>query len=97
MILTSFDHCTKLLSYEVTVLHLGDQDPGQTRASPRTAEKMTWQLCCGMERKLPFDSNSYNRFCTELVNVLPLRCCLITLQKLQRSMFNLLVIVLKKV
>ena len=52
MILTSFDHCTMPLSYEVTVLHLDDQDPGQTHASPRTAEKMTWQLCCGMERKL---------------------------------------------
>lgn len=83
MILTSFDHCTRLLSYEVTALHLDDQDPGQTRASPRTAGKMTWQLCCGMERKLLFDSNSYNHYCTELLNILPQPCCLITLQKLQ--------------
>ena len=52
MILTSFGHCTRLLSYEAIALHLDDRDPGKTRASPRTAEKMTWQLCCGIERTL---------------------------------------------
>lgn len=51
IMLTSFDHYTRLLSYEETVLHPGDQDLVQTRASPVTAEKMTWQLCCGKETK----------------------------------------------
>lgn len=89
MILTSFDHCTRLLSYEATVLHLDDQDPGQTRASPRTAEKMTLQLCCGMERKLSCDSHPYKRYCTELLNVRPLPCMLLNHFKNIKSRLHL--------
>ena len=43
--LTSSDHYKTPLGYEEIGQHPGDQDPVETRASPTTAENMTWQLC----------------------------------------------------
>ena len=58
MILTSFDHCTRLPSYEETVPRLDDQDPVQTHASPVIAERMILQLCCGRTQSISLNATS---------------------------------------
>ena len=59
LVLTTFDHCTRLPSYAEIGPHPGDQDQEQPRASQENAGKMNWPLC-QIKRTIHTQQNQIN-------------------------------------
>lgn len=59
LVLTTFDHCTRLPSYAEIGPHPGDQDQEQPRASQENAGKMNLPLC-QIKRTIHTQQNQIN-------------------------------------
>lgn len=59
LVLTTFDHCTRLPSYAEIGPHPGDQDQEQPRASQENAGKMNLPLC-HIKRTIHTQQNKIN-------------------------------------